>query len=751
MANVTTPNFALATTNDTRSAIWKLSRTMKAAGWVTLSSSDGTTKDTSGSYTADKWNGTIGVGGSGAAATIAPGAVTGGVATLTGLTGFSAATAGQRWITISGAASGGNNGTFKILSFISASSVTIRNPAAVANDANNGSISWTERVPLSDTYTIGASAWINMQGPSVLRIPISTLAQDGYQVNILGNNQTGTVARITSISGGQVTISGLTNMTIGSEANVLVISGAANSANNGSFTILKQLDVNTVLIANPSGIAPDANNGTINWQERVASFGIRGENISQTTTGAQGEVIGINFDYLAGTGYLVVFPRNNGSGGGPFGWDGTNTITGSTSGSVWTPTATPTEFIREIVIWTPTVVTTTIAAGSNGQTLPQATINVASTTGFPTAGTIFVVTSGGTQTVTYTGVGGTTFTGASGGTGTMSTGGAVTQASGILNLTGYMQCINAGTENSSRFSVLATSAGATATIAPGGGGTNNTFPIPGSYVWVGTGGSQTPARFGMITTTGTMTNAQIMCADATFDIGRSADGSFTCAIGVPTDAGSYLGFTFTRVDDQEIGDVDPYIFYNPSSDTLYTPTRTALTGNYTGSATTGRSFNAATGTAAGTGVTNSTSSSNLNTFRGWRGRGTINDSFQNYQVGLLVNGGGTYNATAASGTGTACMQQNTTDIEVNTTATVSTTVNTNSVYVGEPVWVISAQSQARSMKGSCRWLRCVMLGTGTDTLGAGTGVGFWFQLCTGSSTFFPFVSGPWDGSTTPVK
>jgi len=70
----------------------------------------------------------------------------------------------------------------------------------------------------------------------------------------------------------------------------------------------------------------------------------------------------------------------------------------------------------------------TIAAGSNGQVLPQGTINVASTAGFLGSGTITVTTSAGAQTVTYTSTsGGTQFTGCSGGTGTMSTGGAVTQ------------------------------------------------------------------------------------------------------------------------------------------------------------------------------------------------------------------------------------------------------------------------------------------------------------------------------------
>jgi hypothetical protein len=68
---------------------------------------------------------------------------------------------------------------------------------------------------------------------------------------------------------------------------------------------------------------------------------------------------------------------------------------------------------------------TTIAAASNGMTLPQATINVASTTNFPPFGTIQVTTSAGAQDVSYTGLTATSFTGCTGGSGTMSTGGAV--------------------------------------------------------------------------------------------------------------------------------------------------------------------------------------------------------------------------------------------------------------------------------------------------------------------------------------
>jgi hypothetical protein len=70
---------------------------------------------------------------------------------------------------------------------------------------------------------------------------------------------------------------------------------------------------------------------------------------------------------------------------------------------------------------------TTITAGSNGQVLPQATINVASTSNFLSSGSLLLTTSDGIQVVTYTGKTLTTFTGCSGGSGTMSTGGSVKQ------------------------------------------------------------------------------------------------------------------------------------------------------------------------------------------------------------------------------------------------------------------------------------------------------------------------------------
>lgn len=83
-------------------------------------------------------------GQTGAVASIT--AFSGGVSTITGLTGMGSDSVG-RFLTVSGASSSGNNGTFLIITLNSATSVDVSNPAGVAPDANNGAITWTERWP----------------------------------------------------------------------------------------------------------------------------------------------------------------------------------------------------------------------------------------------------------------------------------------------------------------------------------------------------------------------------------------------------------------------------------------------------------------------------------------------------------------------------------------------------------------------------------------------------------------------------
>jgi len=77
---------------------------------------------------------------------------------------------------------------------------------------------------------------------------------------------------------------------------------------------------------------------------------------------------------------------------------------------------------------------TTIAAGSNGVSLPQSVINVVSSSNFTTGGTIYVRTSAGIQAVNHTSTNFPTnnqFTGCTGGAGVMTTGNIVDQDQGL--------------------------------------------------------------------------------------------------------------------------------------------------------------------------------------------------------------------------------------------------------------------------------------------------------------------------------
>lgn len=112
----------------------------------------------------------------------------------------------------------------------------------------------------------------------------------------------------------------------------------------------------------------------------------------------------------------------------------TVTYTGTSGGNQFTGASGGAGTIHTGAFVAQTNKSTTIAAGSNGAVLPQATINVTSTTGFPTSGTIRIVSSVSgangavlaTQTISYTNTTGTTFTGCTGGTGTLLTGQSVT-------------------------------------------------------------------------------------------------------------------------------------------------------------------------------------------------------------------------------------------------------------------------------------------------------------------------------------
>lgn len=114
---------------------------------------------------------------------------------------------------------------------------------------------------------------------------------------------------------------------------------------------------------------------------------------------------------------------------------------------------------------------TTVAAASDGDVLPQAVINVASTLGFPSAGTCIIVLPTGDQTIAYTGKTATSFTGCSGGAGTLRGDGDLGR---IGNFVGLLSPANTH--------ITAPSDGAVLPQATINVGSTNTFPTSGQIV-----------------------------------------------------------------------------------------------------------------------------------------------------------------------------------------------------------------------------------------------------------------------------
>ena len=76
---------------------------------------------------------------------------------------------------------------------------------------------------------------------------------------------------------------------------------------------------------------------------------------------------------------------------------------------------------------------TTVASGSNGANLPQAIIDVASTSDYPSAGTFLIESSIGYTEVTYTNKTSNSFTGCTGGAGQLTTGNVVSGSSFLFS------------------------------------------------------------------------------------------------------------------------------------------------------------------------------------------------------------------------------------------------------------------------------------------------------------------------------
>jgi hypothetical protein len=769
-------NYALNTSGDQFSAIFKLTRAMMAAGWKYRGSGNG---QSSGS---PAWN----TQNTGASAQV--GTVTGSIATITNLTNMSPGNEGQ-WITMSGSAHAGNNGTFLIVLWVSATSVQIYNPSAVASDT--GPLTWNlvrdssldlwqvdghvnlTSVPgggtssgavviatqtgtgqatitgvsgfsqnaspgrvvtitgslvgnngswrISDTTTLGTS--VDVYAPQLV-------AESGNASLAVTEQYGGNVASITtftSAGSGQntlINVIGLSGLTAADVGRRIKFLNPANPANLGSFLIVSVVSSSSCVIYHPFAVQNDYGVGgtsgspTLQWVEWdpiqstypaylgsgawilmqgptimkipigtsvPTGFFVRGENVSQANTGAQGELLGVITDASGGTGFLVIAPRVIGTGAnaGPatdanmtYGWSTTtDTITGSVSGATVAPSvaATPIAYIRELIFWR--------ASSTNGHTFYQCIDQNPSGTEAP-----ITATTGrfSTMAATLSQIS-ATVPPASSATTSPTTNGAPTVNQGAGSYIGMF-------------------------VPMGTAATGNVNS--GDPNWCCNGPS-VPGR------------AHLLCANAvegfyaftgSIAVGVSADGTWhylqSC------NSVGYQVYSFLRVDNQEDGDLDPYVFMVEANGAQSgTPTRYSMSGG-AGSSTDNGNFNNL-----------SFGSNSFHAWAGFRRRGLPNENYSWFSTALLYDLPNTYLV----------------NINGSNPDQVATAVTTT--YVREPVWVhvganTGQNSGVRMRKGTPRWLFTSQGGSVNATFDNKS----WIIL---SSSPFQMVAGPWDGATTP--
>jgi hypothetical protein len=115
-----------------------------------------------------------------------------------------------------------------------------------------------------DSLTEGGSVPL-IQQANYSRLRIRDLA-----LTYNGNNdgtRSGAVANIIAgAAAGNMRLSGLTGMHPGMIGREMEVTGAANGANNGWFTIADFVDATSVDVVNGAAVVPDGNNGSISWQ-----------------------------------------------------------------------------------------------------------------------------------------------------------------------------------------------------------------------------------------------------------------------------------------------------------------------------------------------------------------------------------------------------------------------------------------------------------------------------------------------------
>jgi hypothetical protein len=367
----------------------------------------------------------------------------------------------------------------------------------------------------------------------------------------------------------------------------------------------------------------------------VASSGtfLRGESVSQATSGATGELLGYVFD-PTNHGWLIISPRT-----GTF--DSTHVITGAISTATVTPNATVKTYTQEVCFWKST---------ADAQT-----------------GNIYWIVA------------------------------------------------DASAESAQLFSTLASAAGCTTTIAPGGGGTSNGFPAVGITI-LGTAASAVAPQNWMSGNSIT-THGLFSAVNATPGAGVSADGTFWALFSDTTSStcGAITGLF--RLDDTEPGDVCPFEWCSNAAQVLASYSRLA------------------SGVASGPMVWTSFNSSSYTVWNGYVARGVGTAGSQPDVASYHTTGAPVTVGLVAQCQNPAGLLQ----VQNHPATAKPMSVDTVSLYNG-----ITGQQQA---KGRTRWMRYASIGTLYDTTDSKT----WVAWLANSGTTNPAVYiGPWDGATTPA-
>jgi len=803
MANAFSTNFKVPGTTNVFQVLWKMTRVMKAAGWVVTASSDGYTRDATGTPSTsstlstaaatDRWGNNVNplndtyppnnMSDSNAAwivmsgpktfkvplsaaptgtfikgetvtqsvvGAVIEGELLGYVWDTVGLTGYAVimphSGSFDNTHTVTGSLSGAtfvptgtvvlygrevmfsksgsstvNGFIYYICADVVAESTQFFSAIAAGMSLSTATISGTHMFASPAVSSIAAGS--NNVALPTATINVSTTLSGGVDtfpagggtlyINIGGTTQTVTYTgktanSFTGCTGGTGTL--LTGQSI--QTNMMSMNTLIAAGSNGVSLPTSTINVGAANIFDASGFLLIT---TSNGQQVVQYTGISGATQFTGCSGGTGTMStgglvqqGLNLSILSSysmtylTASIGGFPIsgtltvNTNYGQQQLSYSGLNMssyvftgLTGTMTAStvITSPTITITPSLA------PGAIGTTIAAGSNGLALPQSTITVAETRGFPTSGTITINIAGSPQTITYTGLGNTgigtlsstTFTGCTGGTGTLLTGQSV-----------------------------------------------STFPLKGVCVRGTTTGTAAAWFSGNASGFLPTNSAQLACVNAVPTSGVTADGSFYATV-LTSNQYQAAGFIFTRLDETEPADVDPYAFSCGTGEVLSTWNNSATN-------TTSAPYFYATNF-IGT----------IGSFSGYAARGC---PVASRDLPTLWAGSVYYSAIANTYTTIVGWSAS----NINAMRTVNHPSTTPAI-IREPILLynnsLAAQLAPRQIKGKTRWIQIGGIGNTYDTFDnktwlAVSGLGMNTTSIPATTASIPAIFfGPYDGITTP--